>query len=275
MGFNLRKKPFDDVNLRRAIAVLIDKEFIISRILQGYGTRMDAMVPPANKYWFCPDVLSYGKGLNRNDRIKLAYQILHNAGYHWEVPPVQSGHVVPGEVIRMPDGRRMEKFTILTPPADYDPLRAMSGMMIQEWLRAMGMPAFSKPMAFGALLEQVKGRHEFDAFVLGYGKLSLDPDYLRIFFHSSNDKPRGWNMSGYNNKKFDQLADKSANEMNMENRRRLIWKMQKIIMKDVPYIPLYNPTQIEAVRKDTFSGWVNMVDGIGNIWSFCQLKPNP
>jgi peptide/nickel transport system substrate-binding protein len=275
MGFNLRKKPFDDVNLRRAVAVLINKEFIISRILQGYGTRMDSIVPPANKYWFCPDVSSYGKGLTRNDRIKKAYQILQNAGYTWEVPPVDiNGDVVHGEGIRTPDGRLMEKFTILTPPADYDPLRAMSGLMIQEWLRAMGMPAISKPMAFGALLEQIKGQHDFDAFVLGYGGLSLDPDYLRIFFQSSNDKPRGWNMSGYKNKKFDELADKSVCEMNPENRKKLIWEMQKMIMTDVPYIPLYDPTLIEAVRKNTFSGWVDMVDGIGNIWSFCQVKPN-
>ena len=275
MGFNVRKKPFDDVNLRRAIAVLIDKEFIISRILQGHGIRMDSIVPPANKYWFCPAVDCYGKGLNRKDRIKKAYQILHNAGYTWELPPVdKNGHVVSGEGIRTPDGRLMEQFTILTPPADYDPLRAMSGLMIQEWLRAMGMPAFSKPMAFGALLEEVKGRHDFDAFILGYGSLSLDPDYLRNFFLSSNDKPRGWNMSGYKNKNFDQLADLSASEMNPEKRQKLIWQMQKILMTDVPYIPLYDPTLIEAVRMDTFRGWVNMVDGIGNIWSFCEVKPN-
>jgi peptide/nickel transport system substrate-binding protein len=275
MGFNVRKKPFDDVNLRRAIAVLIDKEFIISRILQGYGIRMDSIVPPADKYWFCSDVNCYGSGLDRKERIKKAYQILRNAGYTWEVPPVdKNGHVVPGKGIRLPDGQPMEQFTILTPPADYDPLRAMSGLMIQEWLRAMGMPAFSKPMAFGALLEEIKGRHEFDAFILGYGSLSLDPDYLRNFFLSSNDKPRGWNMSGYKNLHFDQLADQSASEMNPEKRKKLIWKMQKILMEDVPYIPLYDPTLIEAVRKDTFSGWVNMVDGIGNIWSFCEVKPN-
>jgi ABC-type transport system substrate-binding protein len=274
MGFNVRKKPFDDVNLRRAIAFLIDKDFIISRILQGYGTRMDSIVPPVNHYWFCPDADCYGKGLNRKKRIIKAYHILRNAGYTWEVPPVDhSGQVVPGKGIRTPDGKLMGKFEILTPPADYDPLRAMSGLMIQEWLRAMGMPVFSKPMAFGALLEKVKGQHKFDAFVLGYGSLSLDPDYLRNFFYSANDKPRGWNMSGYKNKKFDQLADQSASEMNPEKRQKLIWQMQKILMADVPYIPLYDPTLIEAVRKDTFSGWVNMVDGIGNIWSFCQVKP--
>ena len=50
--------------------------------------------------------------------------------------------------------------------------------------------------------------------------------------------------------------------------------MQKIIMADVPYIPIYNPALIEAVRKDTFRGWVETLDGIGNIWSFCLIKPN-
>jgi ABC-type transport system substrate-binding protein len=274
MGFNLRSLPFSDVSLRRAIAVLVDKEFIISRILQNYGNRMDSIVPPGNKYWFCSDVSRYGEGMDRDDRIKTAYRILQKAGYTWETPPVdESGRVVPGKGIRLPNGQLMEKFTILTPPADYDPHRAMSGMMIQEWLRALGMPALSRPMAFGALLTQIKGRHEFDTFILGYGRLSMDPDYLRNFFHSANDKERGWNMSGYKNPEFDDLAEKSINEMNQELRKKLIFKMQKIIMRDVPYIPIYNPALIEAVRKDTFTGWVETLDGIGNLWSFCLVKP--
>ena len=275
MGFNLRSPPFNDVSLRRAIAVLVDKEFIISRILQKYGTPMDSIVPPGNQHWFCSDVPRYGEGMDRNHRIKTAYHILEKAGYTWEEPPVDgSDRVVLGKGIRLPNGQLMEKFTILTPPADYDPHRAMSGMMIQEWLRALGMPVLSRPMAFGALITQVKGRHEFDAFILGYGRLSLDPDYLRNFFHSANDKQGGWNMSGYNNPEFDHIAEKSAHEMNQEQRQKLIFKMQKIIMADVPYIPIYNPALIEAVRKDTFGGWVETLDGIGNLWSFCLVKPN-
>jgi peptide/nickel transport system substrate-binding protein len=275
LGFNLRTLPFSDVNLRQAVAVLVDKEFIISRILQAYGTRMDSIVPSGNQYWFCSDVSRYGEGMDRNGRIKKAYHILHTAGYAWEVPPVdKSGRVVPGKGIRMPDGQLMKKITILTPPADYDPHRAMSGMMIQEWLKALGIPVLSRPMAFGALLDQVKGRHEFDAFILGYGRLSMDPDYLRNFFHSANDKHRGWNISGYNNPEFDRIAEKSASEMNQELRQKLIFKMQKIIMADIPYLPIYNPALLEAVRTDTFSGWVETLDGIGNTWSFCLVKQN-
>jgi peptide/nickel transport system substrate-binding protein len=44
-------------------------------------------------------------------------------------------------------------------------------------------------------------------------------------------------------------------------------------LRDIPYIPLYNPKITEAVRKDKFHGWVGTLDGIGNIWSFCEVKP--
>lgn len=275
MGFNVRKAPFNDVSLRRAAAVLIDKEFIVSRILHGYGTRMDSIVPPQNRYWFSPKVPRYGRGLTREERIKKAYQILHQAGYTWMKPPVdQNGKVVQGRGIRLPDGRRMQKFTILIPPENYDSHRAISGTMIQKWFGEMGMEANTRSMPFGSLLKQVKGRHEFDAVILGYGKLSLDPDYLRNFFHSANDKHQGWNMSGYKNPEFDRIAEKSSSEMNSDRRQKLIWKMQEIIMADVPYIPIYNPDLIEAVRTDKFSGWVKTLGGIGNIWSFCQVKPS-
>lgn len=137
----------------------------------------------------------------------------------------------------------------------------------------LGMPAYSKPMAFSSLIEQVKYRHDFDMFILGYGRLSLDPDYIRNFFHSRNDRPRGWNMSGYRNPEFDKLSDLSASEMNVKKRKELICKMQKIIMDDIPYIPLYNPGLIEGVRTDRFSGWVRMLGGVGNIWSFLMVKP--
>ena len=168
----------------------------------------------------------------------------------------------------------MEKFVILTPPADYDPKRAFAGTMIQEWLRNMGMPAFARPMAFNSLIDTVKGKREFDAFILGYGNLNLDPDYLRAFFYTKMDRPRGWNMSGYKNLEFDKIADTQRSTIDVQERKKLIWEMQKIIMEDVPYIPLYNPHIVEAVSTDRFSGWLEKVNGIGNIWSLCRVKPN-
>lgn len=274
MGFNLRKAPFNDVHLRQAIAFLINKHFIIQRILQGDGQKMNTLIPPGNHTYYCPDVPRYGEGMTRQERIKRAYEILKGAGYTWDVSPVQpGGKIVQGRGIRLPDGKPMRPFTILTPPADYDPERAMAGMMIQEWLREVGMPASSRPMAFGALIDQVSVQHRFDTFILGYGHLSLDPDYLRTFFSSSQDRKRGGNKSGYHNPEFDRIANASAATMDEKERQKLVWEMQKILMRDLPYIPLYSPDLIEAVRTDKFTGWVPMLEGIGNIWSFCVVRP--
>ena len=72
-------------------------------------------------------------------------------------------------------------------------------------------------------------------------------------------------------KRFSAGASQSA--MDMEERRALIFRMQEIIAQDVPYLPLYRPRMLEAVRTDHFSGWVPMLEGIGNLWSLCQLAP--
>ncbi|MEA3232577.1 MAG: ABC transporter substrate-binding protein [Thermodesulfobacteriota bacterium] len=275
MGFNCRKPPFDDVHLRRAAAVLIDRDFIIRRVLQGQAIKMISVIPPGNKFWHSSDVPLYGQGLTTQERIKKAYDILHDAGYSWKVPPIdKNGKVVEGKGLKLPSGEQMKNFTILTPPADYDPHRAMSGLLIQEWLKAIGMPATSRPMAFGALLEKVKVTRDFDTFVLGYGSLSPDPDYMRAFYHSRYDKARGFNKTGYKNPDFDKIADESAGAMDPKKRQELVWAMQKMILTDVPIVPLYNPKLIEAVRTERFQGWVEMLNGIGNLWSFCQIKPN-
>jgi len=274
LGLNVRKKPFNAISFRKAIALSVDKPFIIKRIVQGYAVLSNSIIPQGNTFWYDPNVPDYGEGLSREQRIRKAYKLLRESGYTWELPPVEpEGKVVKGKGIRYPDGTPMETLTILTPPAEYDPKRAMVGNMIQQWLNMLGIPAVSKSLSLGYLLKKVKTEHDFDCFVLGYGNLSLDPDYLRNFFISGNNTPNGWNTSGYSNPRFDQIANASADALEVNKRRQLIWQMQNIIMDDVPWIPLYSPKVAEGARNDRFTGWVQMLGGIGNRWSFCSLKP--
>ena len=274
MGFNIRKKPFNDLYFRKAIALSIDKPFIIRRIVQGYAVLANSIIPSGNTLWYDPNVPKYGQGFTREQRIRKTYKLLRESGYTWELPPIdRDGKMEKGRGIRYPDGTPMETLTILTPPATYDPKRAMVGNMVQQWLEMLGIPIVSKSLSLGYLIKKVKGRHDFDCVVLGYGNLSLDPDYLRNFFISRNNKPGGWNTSGYSNPQFDQLADASADALDVEKRRQLIWQMQNRIMDDVPWIPLYSPKVAEGARQDRFTGWVSMLGGIGNRWSFCCIKP--
>lgn len=274
MGMNTRRPPFDDVHFRRAVALLIDKDFILKRLLQGHGTKMFSIIPPGNTMWYNPDLPRHGDGLSWSERVQAACALLVQAGYSWERLPVdEHGNLFRGQGLCAAGQMPLAPFTILTPPADYDPARALSGTMIQEWLRSVGMPVSARPMEFGSLVDQVRNRRDFDAFILGYGRLPLDPDYLASFFNTDNDQPRGLNMSGYSNPLFDTLAEESQTTMDETRRRELIFKMQQIVIEDVPYLPLYIPNLIEAVRTDRFQGWVPMLDGIGNRWSFNLVRP--
>jgi peptide/nickel transport system substrate-binding protein len=273
-AFNLRKVPFNDKNFRHAVAYLIDKDFMVQRILQNRGSRMDSIVPPGNEYWYNPDVPDYGKGMTRIQRLEKAVEILKKAGYTWEKEPEIKKDKIKriGKGLIMPNGKKVPDMDILTPPADYDPLRAMAGIQIQGWLNALGIDASAKPASTSFISDKVKIQQDFDCFILGY-MLGMDPSYLRSFFHSSEIKVRGRNTSAYKNEHFDQLADQFTREMDMSKRRKIAFEMQSVLMDDLPWIPLFNASVIEGYRKNRFIGWVNQLNGIGNMWSFLFLKP--
>lgn len=273
LGFNLKRPIFKDQAFRKAVAYLIDKEFIVKRLLQEKGTVMYSVISPGNKEWYCDQVATYGKGMSREERKKAAYEILKEAGYTWKTPPIKEGQVGKGSGLTAPSGEEIKGLSILVPPADYDPVRSMAGTMIQEWLQELGIDVKVKPMPFNAMMDQVKSRKEFDMVIMGYGNLSLDPDYLRRFFESEEKGHRGDNITGYSSQSFDQLAKAASSCMDREERKKLVCEMQRLLSEELPVIPLYNPYMIEAVREDRFKGWVKTLGGVGNMWSFLNIRP--
>jgi ABC-type transport system substrate-binding protein len=277
LAFNLRRPPLSDRVFRQAVAYLVDKDFLVQRILHGQAVTLDTVVPPDNTFYFNPHTPTYGKGLAWPERVKRARELLLRAGYRWAVEPlggkIPGQFMTKGEGLTMPDGRPVKKMHLLTPPADYDAQRAQAGNMIQQWLRGFGIPIQWRPMSFGAMIKRVRAQQDFDMFVSGWGALGSDPDYLRSFFHSRSDRPKGRNSGGYHNPEFDNLADIQAETMDLQERRKIVLRLQEILMEDLPYIPLYVPINLEGVRKDRFRGWIQMTGGIGNLWSFLCIKP--
>lgn len=168
-----------------------------------------------------------------------------------------------------PQGKPIPSFSILTPNPDYDPVRALAGTLIGERLRDFGLPAQTKPLPFGTIVEKMNER-DFDLFILGWS-LSLDPDYVRQFFVSKQDVKDGYNAVGYHSASFDALAEKSAKECSKPERKKLIFRAQEMLMHDLPYIPLYFRNELEAYNRTTFSGWFEDLGGISGSMVF--LKP--
>lgn len=263
LAFNLRKPPFSDLTFRRAFAAVVNREFLVERVLQDLGEPAYTVVPPATEFWHNAETEKIGLGLSQQERVELAHKILRGGGYRVEKEGT-------GHKIYDPKGKPIPAFDILTPSADYDPVRAQSGVFIEEWAKQAGFPARSQPLQFRAIVERVTKERRFDAFILGW-QLGLDPDYVRQFFHSDQDVPEGNNGPGYRNPEFDALADASAKECDREKRRQKIFEMQERVVSDVVYIPLFFRHKVEAYNKETFAGWFQDFGGISG--SILYLAP--
>jgi peptide/nickel transport system substrate-binding protein len=277
LGFNLRRPPINDPEFRHATAYLIDKDFIVQRVLHNEGKRLDTFVPPDNPEYFNPNTPTYGKGLSWRERVEKARTIVKDAGYTWEMEPVGGDLAgqfeVKGRGLKLPGRVPVAPLNLLTPPADYDAQRAQAGNLIQQWLSDFGVPVSWRPMAFSAMTKRIRDDQDFDMYVSGWGALGQDPDYLRSFFHSDSCDAGERNSGAYVNPEFDRLVERQAHTMDFAERRELIFLLQDILMYDLPWIPLYTPMNLEGVRIDRFDGWVEMTGGIGNLWSFIQVKP--
>ena len=118
MGFNFRKPPMDNKAFRQAVAVLIDKEFLTSTVLQGVAIPMYTTVPEGNRFWYNANVSLIGQGLSRFERNAEAVRILKEAGFTWEQEPVvsENGTVEEeGTGLRLPNGDPMPELEILSP----------------------------------------------------------------------------------------------------------------------------------------------------------------
>ncbi|MBU7012749.1 MAG: ABC transporter substrate-binding protein [Theionarchaea archaeon] len=269
---NIAKEPFDDLVLRQALAYLVDKEFIVSRVLQGYGGAAHSVVMPIAGEWYNDDINKYGSGMSREERIAKATEMLTAAGY--TVPDAK----YPDGVIKLPDGTDMKPFEILTPPADYDPMRAMSGVLIQEWWREIGVPVAAKPTFFGEIVHKTFEAMTFDWYILGWriGGTGF-PDHMRYFFHSDQAVPDGNNPMSYKNLQVDKYLEDLMTLCDRDDLFYASWKAQEIIVEEVGYCPLYYRTLNEAHRNDTFDGWFTQLGGIAGTESArsCLLYLTP
>ncbi|MED5568544.1 MAG: ABC transporter substrate-binding protein, partial [Chloroflexota bacterium] len=252
LSFNMRRAPMDNKAFRQAIAILIDKEFLASTVLQGVAIPMYTTVPEGNGFWYNPDVSLIGKGLSRPDRTEQAVKLLKDAGFTWEKEPKVSknGTVeVEGEGLRLPNGDPMPELELLSPSPGYDPLRSTFAIWIERWLNDVGIPVKAKLTDFNVIVEKIADPEGFDIFILGWG-LTNFPDYLESFFHSRHAEGDGLNRGGYSNPEFDALAEQLLSETDLNAARDQVFKMQEFLADDLPYVVLFTTPLLESYRSD-------------------------
>jgi peptide/nickel transport system substrate-binding protein len=65
----------------------------------------------------------------------------------------------------------------------------------------------------------------------------------------------GLNETGYANPEYDRLYTQQATARTIEERKAIVWEMQKTLLDDVVYIIPFYPQTVQAYRTDKFTGW--------------------
>jgi len=258
LAFNMRREPFNDLNFRKAVSYAIDKDFIVDRLLAGFGIKGQSPISPIN-----PAYINSSATTPPFDKTQ-AISILDAAGYTDQ----------DGDGWRdFPDGRPI-KYNILTPAKDYDPSRADAGIMIANNLKAIGLNIDSAPTAFDAIVSAAFVSASFDMFVLGWVSLGPYPEtYLAEFFGCDSDVLLGVgsNAPGYCSTELEQKLTILDQEMNDAVRIQAAKDAEGILTRDLPYNTLYSKRWIEGYRQDIWGGWISVNGEIFNGFSIGVL----
>ncbi len=257
MGFNTRKGPMSYKEFRQAVSTVIDKEFVTQSILQGAAIPMYAMVPEGNALWHNADVVKYGQGLDRTQRMQQAVDLLKSAGFTFEQEPVVSedGLFVEtqGSGLKMPDGTEVPELELVAPSPGYDPLRANFAIWIERWMNDLGIPVRVNLAGFNVIVGKLFSEtvaEDLDMWILGWS-LSLYPDYMESFLHSRNapeNQENGLNWGGYSNAEFDTLSFNLLSETTIEGAMVSVRQLQEFLAEDLPYVPLFTVPKLDSYR---------------------------
>ena len=261
LAFNLRKEPMSIPAFREALALMVDKEFMATSVLQGVAFELYATVPEGNAKWYNKEaadaIAAPYVGKPVADRLSEAVALLREAGFTWDVEPAmdEAGRtVLAGSGIKL-NGTAVPELSIMAPGPGYDPLRATYSLWISDYLTQLGFEAEAIPTDFNAIVNAVfvpteANELNYDMYILGWS-LTVFPTHHESFFHSRSDTlvSGGDNNTGYNNPEFDALVDEFNATTSEDEAFDLIWQMEEILAVDKPYILLFDTGILEFYRK--------------------------
>lgn len=278
MAFNFRTPPLDDIAVRQAITCMIDKEFLTANILQGAAFPVYTPVPEGQAFWYNSEVTRICYGLSEQERMEWAITRLKDAGYTWDVEPTwneaRGGSIDWGEGLMMPSGEYVPELLLLAPSPGYDPLRATSGVLIEQWAGMLGFPVRAQLTNFNNILtETLGGGLNFDMAVVGWS-LTMFPDHMCDFFLEEYGGP--FAFMAYESEDLSTLCAAFTASTDLLEAQQLSYQMQEVLATELPYTYLFaNPVQDAFSVSSIEFPYVSVLDGIEGFYGLPDLVHAP
>jgi peptide/nickel transport system substrate-binding protein len=219
-----------DFKVKAAMAHAVDRRQIIKVVFLGYAKPASSIIPPATGAWHNPSVKP------EKFDLKLANKLLDQAG-------LKKG----SDGIRRASGHKMS-YTVIT-PTDV-PSTNRTFQILQPDFRKIGIVltqrALDSTAAFDAMTAPNGKYLKFDIALWDWVGL-IDPDFMLSVVTCAQYE--GWNDSGYCNPKYDRMYSQQQLTPNQAKRKQVVWKMQKYLYTQKPYIWLAAQDAVWAVSK--------------------------
>ncbi|HUA52389.1 MAG TPA: peptide ABC transporter substrate-binding protein [Candidatus Sulfotelmatobacter sp.] len=232
-GLNLRIPPFKDApKLRQALALAIDRDTLVERITRAGEQPAYSWVPPGigNRY---VQQLPDWAHLPQAERDRLAQRLYREAGYG-------SDHPARFELLYN-TSENHKRIAI-----------AIAGM----WKETLGADVILRNEEWKVYLAS-RAAKQFEMLRQAWiGDYNDANTFLELLKSDIGDQ----NSEGYANPQYDALMQRAERTIDLDARARLMEAAERIMLADMPLIPIYHYVSKRLV-KPWVAGWVdNIVD---------------
>jgi len=227
--FNVTRTPFDDVRVRQALVLALDRKRFVANTYGESGVPADSTLPPYN-WAYSPDNHSLPYDVRR------ANTLLDQAG--WKLG---------SDGIRARDGRRLQ-FSLLTYAGAT--ARGILAQQMQNAWHAIGADVTVRPIPINVLFarDSMYNKAEFDVALDGF---VYDPDPDRsVNFGTKYFSPVGYNAARFSDREIDALSERGLALYDQRQRKPIYVRLQQRLNELVPVIPIAWPKTIYVVNND-------------------------
>ena len=236
--FNQARKPFDDVRVRKALTLAINRTAIVNDVTKGGQIPATCIVPGViydSDGKSFPEVAGdHGIAID-DSKFDEAKQLLADAGY--------------------PNGEGFPTVEYLYNTSDTN--KAVAETLQQMWKENLGITVNLVNME-SSVFHQTRVAHNFDICNGGWGGDYNDPlTYLDMFIPDAMP-----NYSDWRNEEYTNLVNAGKNTVGKE-RFDDFYKAEKILMDEACYCPLYYSVNQQMVSKSV-TNWSMTTTGLYN-----------
>ena len=219
---NVTSKPWDNPDLRRALAAAVDREGVVREVFKGSAKTLPSMIPPlfpaSEPKW----TQLYGAGPGDPNAAKaLVDRYLTAAG--------------------VPAGQKV-KVDFWYSPTHYGDTEADVTRVITQGLEATGRFEVAVSNVEWAEYGQKRRAGEIPVFLMGWYPDYLDPDdYLEPFADPNIFDPAKWEDA-----KMLDLVHASQRELDPAKRADILKQAQALMADQTPYVPVFQIPQFAA-----------------------------